>query len=82
MPYLKNGNCKDYLQENPNADRLQIVSSTNMLSALAWSHYDAMYQLYEISLGLVHLHSIRIVHGDLKGVSFLMYRTTHALLCA
>jgi len=32
----------------------------------------------KISLGLVHLHSIRIVHGDLKGVSFLMYRTTHA----
>ena len=70
MPYLKNGNCRDYLQEHPNGDRLQIVRSTNIL---AWSHYDAMHQLYDISLGLVHLHSIRIVHGDLKGVSSLMY---------
>lgn len=26
MPYLKNGNSRDYLQEHPNSDRLQIVS--------------------------------------------------------
>ena len=29
-------------------------------------------QLYGISLGLVHLHSHRIVHGDLKAVRILM----------
>jgi hypothetical protein len=29
MPYLKNGNSRDYLQEYPNSDRLQIVSKSN-----------------------------------------------------
>ena len=29
MPYLKNGNSRDYLQKHPNSDRLHIVRSPN-----------------------------------------------------
>jgi hypothetical protein len=32
MPYLQNGNARDYLQEHPNADRLQIVRTRNITS--------------------------------------------------
>ena len=30
MPYLANGNARDYLQKHPNADRLQIVCMFNV----------------------------------------------------
>ena len=78
MPYLKNGNCRDYIKQHPNADRLHIVRGFGMP---VLSKYDLKpTQLYDISLGLVHLHSHQIVHGDLKGVGKLMDYNMRALL--
>ena len=36
-------------------------------------------QLRDISLGLVHLHSLHIVHADLKAVSSLMRQVLYVL---
>jgi serine/threonine protein kinase len=68
MPYMRNGNSRDYLQQHPNSDRLQIVCIFN-IHAFALAQCDNL-QLHGISLGLVHLHSLQIVHGDLKAVRF------------
>jgi serine/threonine protein kinase len=73
MPYLRNGNVKDYLIEHLNKDRLQIVRWSKALS-LPRPVMMQYFQLHEISLGLDHLHSHQIVHGDLKAVSGLKCR--------
>ncbi|KAF7982535.1 hypothetical protein HWV62_28162 [Athelia sp. TMB] len=61
MPYLANGNARDYLVTHPECDRLKL--------------------LHGISLGLVHLHSQQIVHGDLKAVNVLIDHGGMAVLC-
>jgi len=64
MPYLTKGNVRDYFLEHPNGDRLHIISFSQV-------HVFCLIlpaQLHNISLGLVHLHSRKIVHGDLKAV--------------
>jgi serine/threonine protein kinase len=70
MPYLVNGNARDYLLEHPNEDRLQIVSLSNVC-ILFLLVFTLHVQLHDISLGLVYLHSHKIVHGDLKAVRCL-----------
>ncbi|KAF8887344.1 kinase-like domain-containing protein [Infundibulicybe gibba] len=61
MPYMRNGNARDYVQEHPTANRVKI--------------------LYHTSLGLVHLHSQNVVHGDLKALNVLIDDAGNALLC-
>jgi hypothetical protein len=39
MPYLANGNARDYLQEHPNADRLQIVCMSHVC-IFVLAHFD------------------------------------------
>ena len=68
MPYLKNGNAREYLQKHPNGNRLHIVHTLRLYSGRLLTSY---FQLYGVSLGLVHLHSHQIVHGDLKAVCYL-----------
>src|ERR1700728_1544436 len=71
MPYLKNGNARDYLLEHLNGNRLQIVHTPHItvrILACLTPHV----QLHGISLGLVYLHSHHIVHGDLKAALYLL----------
>ena len=66
MPYFKNGNARHYLQTRLECDRLPIVRE---LSGVIATVVHVKMQIYDISLGIAHLHSISIVHGDLKAVN-------------
>lgn len=67
-PYCEAGTCSDYLVNNPDADRMSIVSGLSLL------HVDIdPYQIRQVADGLNHLHSFNtpIAHGDIKAVSTL-----------
>ena len=68
MPYMRKGNVREYLEANPNIDRLKIVRLFYPPSLAAFTDALGYSQLHDISLGLVHLHSQQIVHGDIKAV--------------
>ncbi|CAE6353278.1 unnamed protein product [Rhizoctonia solani] len=59
-PWMKYGDLRGYLKQNPEADRCQLS--------------------YEICDGLVYLHNMNIVHGDLKGANVLVSESGNAML--
>ena len=62
--WMPNGNVRDYVRNNPERSRLQLVCSLETASGFGLMRV----QLLDISCGLSFLHSLEIVHGDLKGV--------------
>jgi serine/threonine protein kinase len=68
MPFLKNGNARDYVYDHPDCDRIMIVRCTYSqgICIICLS----LPQLYHISLGLVYLHNNNVMHGDLKAVLY------------
>ncbi|KZP16079.1 kinase-like protein, partial [Athelia psychrophila] len=65
MAYLKNGNARDYLEDDPECNRAVLNS----------------IQLHQASLGLAYLHTLNIVHADLKGSNILIDDDRKAVLC-
>jgi hypothetical protein len=62
MPYLPNGNARDYLENHPDGQmaivcRLYVFHYSSRFRLPFMCHF----QLYDISLGLVHLHSNQII---------------------
>ena len=70
MPYLKNGNARDYVDGHPGCNRLLIVMILHSASAFDLCLTREL-QLHHVALGLVYLHSQRIMHGDLKAVNIM-----------
>lgn len=68
MPFLKNGNARDYVHNHPECDRILIVCHIN--SEADCLKYLLARQLHHVSLGLVYLHHNNVMHGDLKAVGF------------
>jgi hypothetical protein len=62
----------DYLEKNPNADVLNLVRC-HLISVITGPDND---QLKGLADGLVYLHRIPILHGDIRGV-----RPSHLLYC-
>lgn len=65
-PWMKNGTSTQYLRNNPDVDRLDIVR-------LCYLSLPRSYHLHSLKVigayhGLSHLHSKGIIHGDIKGV--------------
>jgi serine/threonine protein kinase len=67
MPFLRNGNARDYVYNHPDCDRIAIVRRT--YSQAMCLRYLPVFQLHHVSLGLVYLHNNNVMHGDLKAVS-------------
>ena len=78
MPFMKNGNARDYVRNYPSCDRLQIVCLLFFVDF--WPIPDGLIQLHHVSLGLVYLHSRQIVHGDVKAVNIAYYVQLRAFL--
>jgi hypothetical protein len=64
---MENGNLVEYMEANPDADRLVlvIILSTDLQTNPNLSNF---FQLSDVADGLFYLHGIGLVHGDLKGV--------------
>ena len=67
---MENGRITDYVKKYPQTDRINLVSEFASPSPSRFKHQ--MLQLWDVLDGLHHLHSCKIVHGDLNGVSRLI----------
>ena len=65
--WMPNGNVIQYARSNPWANRLRLVSSPPHPNIILFLF--ATLELSEVMSGVAHLHKLRVVHGDLKGVS-------------
>lgn len=73
---MPNGTIVDYLKRNPNAHRRKFVSVTTFVGIWLASALPRSCQVRDIAKGLIYVHSIGLVHGDLKAVGLL--RSSHS----
>ena len=62
---MANGSITEYANKHPGADRLGLVC---FIRPARGKPLTCPNQLLDVAKGLNYLHSIRMVHGDLKGV--------------
>ena len=65
--WMENGRITEYVRKNPEVDRVDLVSRP--VSTVTISPECYISQLWDVADGLHFLHSNKIIHGDLKGVS-------------
>jgi len=70
--WMSGGELRDYIKQNPNANRINLVGSFLPLSHII----SPSPQLLGVAEGLAYLHSCSVVHGDLKGVRVITYLGT------
>jgi len=68
---MPNGNVIKYATSNPEANRLRLVRP-KAVSSRSLLLIDDL-QLSEVASGVAYLHELRVVHGDLKGVSLSFF---------
>jgi len=64
--WMENGNINEFIKKNQHRNRTELVSRL-LISVGRWL---IRVQLVGAVNGLVYMHSLHLVHGDLKGVSF------------
>jgi len=67
--WMVNGNINDFVKAHPDANRLELVSSSFRVSLLSLTA-ESFIELGDVARGLIYIHYQGMVHGDLKGVSF------------
>jgi serine/threonine protein kinase len=67
---MENGQITEYVKRHPQVDRIGLVSG--FVPTVTTLFIPGMLQVWDIASGLHYLHSCKIVHGDLKGVSCLV----------
>ncbi len=68
-PWMKHGNLLAYVDSHEGADRPNLVRY--FLNFLLLTEFYC-YQLAQVGKGLIYLHHIDIIHGDLKCVCCLL----------
>ena len=69
--WMENGTITQYVRKYHQVDRVGLVSE---LASTAPSHFkNWILQLWDVANGLHYLHSCEIIHGDLKGVSLVLF---------
>ena len=66
--WMPNGNVMQYTRSNQEANRLRLVRAL-ALPPRFFPSLTSTLKLSNVMSGVVYLHELRIVHGDLKGVS-------------
>ena len=68
--WMENGSINEFVQANPDADRLGLVRFLSMSYHLSLTLPDDQQcpQLGDVARGLIYIHSQVMIHGDLKGV--------------
>lgn len=65
--WMSHGNVQTYLKNNPKSNRSKLVRMFE--SNIGRPMLTVRLKVRDIILGLDYLHSINIIHGDLKAVS-------------
>ena len=65
--WMINGNINEFLNRNPGANRLGLVSFS-FRTSLRFKLADDWTQLGDMARGLIYIHHRGVIHGDLKGV--------------
>jgi len=68
---MKEGDINEYLKRAPEANRPRLVSK--LVTHYCPPHYILLGQAMDVAEGLSYLHEHGIIHGDLKGVSYLFF---------
>lgn len=77
---MKNGNIIEYTRFNPDVDIGLLVSSLEVPSH-GFASPPILLKIEHVIAGLDYLHSEKVVHGDLKGVSNLLVSDSHTVSC-
>lgn len=63
--WMDNGNINKFVKKHREVNRVQLVSYRDCVYE-DW--HDRLPKLVDVAHGLEYLHSLNVVHGDLKGV--------------
>ena len=71
--WMAGGELREYIKNNPNADLNGLVSQSRILFARVEVY--PILQILGVAEGLAYLHTLNVIHGDLKGVGCITHPT-------
>ena len=74
--WMENGNINEFIRKGKYVNRTKLVC--HLLVATPMEAYRPVVQLVDAANGLAYMHSLRMVHGDLKGVCLSRLKHLHA----
>ena len=75
--WMVNGNISQFVRGHPAVNRFELVSiSIKFLRSYSLMVISPL-QLSDVGMGLIYVHGRGIIHGDLKGVRFLLLTCIH-----
>jgi len=75
--WMPNGILTKYVEKNPNANRIGLVSISSRIALNQSRH---LPQLLDVAEGLNYLHANHTIHADLKGVGSFSLSSQTAII--